>query len=729
MKTSLLWYFTERTFIRLVLFLGLIAGSPFEESIGFSTFAQTNRSLGDPVECIEDTDCDDSDPCTDDYCSGGICFNEPFDFDLDGVCDVDDNCELDYNPDQFDYDGDGEGDACDTDDDNDGVSDDDDSDDFNISVCQDIDGDGCDDCYWGYGYPDTNDDGYDYDFDGLCDDGDPDDDNDGVIDEDDSDDNNPFVCQDLDGDGCDDCYWGYGYPDTFDDGDDYDFDGICDFGDPDDDNDGINDEDDNSPYDPYTCRDDDGDGCDDCYNGYYDPSNDGPDTDGDGICDFSDNCLLVSNPNQLDSDGDGVGDSCDNCTNESNPSQENSDTDGYGDACDNCDLINNQDQADTDVDGIGDACDDCDNAAPGIANFNYSTCHCELGYYEVYEAGGVLQGENQGLRTPLPIVIGCQPCEPGTHCPDGISSYPCAPGTYMDLYGAAECLPCADGYTSNEGATECYLIFTCDDGILNGNEEGIDCGGPDCVPCAPPEAVCGVITVYVNQYDPDYDGPGSQNIWLIDGMDLDAGSSSHSLSPNIDVKRYLSNIGFDWTTNGACVDMTPNGGSLSNMDRGIVYRDCLPATPGNFNVWKLYKLRIADEFGSDECTGTVKVKQEPVLVAPVIHFVIPKTDEYLSLEKKHEVNVLGDPESALTDLVVLPNPGRDALQVNWMSVTKGDAEIRVIDISGRTVLSQQIEVLPGENTVVFDMTMQPAGVYAILVKTVTEVMSVKWIKD
>ncbi len=37
----------------------------------------------------------------------------------------------------------------------------------------------------------------------------------------------------------------------------------------------------------------------------------GPDTDGDGIEDASDNCTLVANPTQCDSDGDGYGNACD----------------------------------------------------------------------------------------------------------------------------------------------------------------------------------------------------------------------------------------------------------------------------------------------------------------------------------------------------------------------------------------------------------------------------------
>ena len=55
----------------------------------------------------------------------------------------------------------------------------------------------------------------------------------------------------------------------------------------------------------------------------------GPDTDGDGIPDATDNCPMVPNGpaqagvagvgNQTDSDGDGVGDACDSCVNIANP--------------------------------------------------------------------------------------------------------------------------------------------------------------------------------------------------------------------------------------------------------------------------------------------------------------------------------------------------------------------------------------------------------------------------
>ncbi len=95
-------------------------------------------------------------------------------------------------------------------------------------------------------------------------------------------------CGDADGDDCDDCtVAATSAPDN--DGPDADGDGLCDTGDADDDGDGIDDADDPFPADPNACGDSDGDTCDDCTTaGTFAPEDDGPDADGDGLCDAGD---------------------------------------------------------------------------------------------------------------------------------------------------------------------------------------------------------------------------------------------------------------------------------------------------------------------------------------------------------------------------------------------------------------------------------------------------------
>ncbi|MCK6550973.1 hypothetical protein L6R52_34365, partial [Myxococcota bacterium] len=156
-----------------------------------------------------------------------------------------------------------------------------------------------------------------------------------------------------------------------------------------------------------------GDACDNCPS-YHNPDQsqaDPTDADQDGqLC--IDNCVGVTNADQLDGDGDGIGDACDNCPVDFNPDQaqvDATDADGDGWLCtDNCIGVFNPDQLDTEQDGIGDACDLCP-IEPGDGS----------------DEGG---GEAAALAAALPISSALT--DPGDGDGDG---YVCAdncPGVY-----------------------------------------------------------------------------------------------------------------------------------------------------------------------------------------------------------------------------------------------------------------------------------------------------------
>jgi hypothetical protein len=126
--------------------------------------------------------------------------------------------------------------------------------------------------------------------------------------------------------------WSFFAPDPAIDDVDTDGDGMPDGDDLDDDNDGVVDEDDIERLDPTVCEDFDLDGCGDCSVGSdgfgplpdNDPTDDGMDSDADGICDAGDGCPWDAGkvepgtcgcgvPDTGDADGDGVLDCVDQC--------------------------------------------------------------------------------------------------------------------------------------------------------------------------------------------------------------------------------------------------------------------------------------------------------------------------------------------------------------------------------------------------------------------------------
>lgn len=287
---------------------------------GVGDDVDVNRT--NPAVC-RDMDGDGCDDCTNVHTGGGSISNDGTDTDADGSCNTGD-----------------------PDDDGDGVLDGADVAPLDATRCKDVDGDMCDDCSVVHtGGGSVSNDGTDSDGDGSCNTGDADDDNDGVPDNADNMPTNMMRCGDSDADGCDDCsVVSTGGGSAANDGPDFDMDGQCDTGDADDDNDGVADANDSDPHDAHRCKDSDADQCDDCAvtgaNGSGgSPSNDGADSDGDGICDLSakdQDGDGVIDPKDLDIDGDGI----------PNTDEGTGDKDGDG--------IDNAHDLDSDGDGISD---------------------------------------------------------------------------------------------------------------------------------------------------------------------------------------------------------------------------------------------------------------------------------------------------------------------------------------------------------------------------------------
>jgi hypothetical protein len=186
-----------------------------------------------------------------------------------------------------------------------------------------------------------------------------------------------------------------------------------------------------------------------------------------------------------------------------------------------------QNNAETDVDCGGPECPDC---ADGLTCLVDDDCVSGVCTNEVCQAAAcddqVKNGDETDVDCGGPLCGGCldgDSCLVNGDCASGVcDNNICAPAACFDQQqngnetdvdcGGDECQPCADGLAclvdaDCAGSSACVenvctsLSSSCDDGVQNGSETGVDCGGPDCKPCSVPGLV--INEVDYDQVDAD----------------------------------------------------------------------------------------------------------------------------------------------------------------------------------------------------------------------------------
>lgn len=264
---------------------------------------------------------------------------------------------------------------------------------------------------------------------------------------------------------------------------------------------------------------------------------------------------------------------------------------------------------------------------------------------------------------------------------------------------------------------------TCSDGIKNGDELGVDCGGsnPACSICPPPVASCytSTVNIYVNASNLIYNGAGAADVYLVPASFLN-NNSSGSGNFTIDVARLSfpvsssssSSSVFNWTTYGACEDAAPGSG-INDNDKGYSWKSCLPVTPADFNKIRNYKLRIIDDYGTSMCmTGKYK-----------IIFTSGGTNPNIISSQENDLISMDQNESML----VYPNPGADhiTIELNVDFKELEDYSIHFYDAFGKKIKSFDNIQSSLLNIETSDLL---AGAYNLILKSAKGFESKIWIK-
>ena len=349
----------------------------------------------------------------------------------------------------------------------------------------------------------------------------------------------------------------------------------------------------------------------------------------------------------------------------------------------------------------------------------------------------------------------------------------CYEFTMFDSYGDGLCCRYGDGsyiLTSDNGTvlaignifgseeTTSFVLGsdpcpTCDDGIQNGTETGVDCGGPDCLPCG--SDGCSYIVIDNEDFESgwgiwndggadarrhfrDYPYASSgfytvrlrdntnSSVMTTDVMDLaDFGEITVSFSY---YPRSMDNPSEDFwlqisTDGGSSYTTVEEWNMGDEFVNGQLYTDQVLIT-GPFSEDTRIRFRCdassnADMVYIDDITVSgCQVGNE--LPRPVKESFNQNTTFDPQLELRTENT------APVTNLSVYPNPVQSRLNVTFSLPETGAIKMLIMDINGKSLMHQKLHGAAGKQATSFDVTNLPEGIYILQVISVHGMLSKKF---
>ncbi len=273
--------------------------------------------------------------------------------------------------------------------------------------------------------------------------------------------------------------------------------------------------------------------------------------------------------------------------------------------------------------------------------------------------GGTYASQTDGSTLNISVCLpnGCYDLVMSDAYGDGICcSY--GNGSYT-LSGGGQTLASGGSFNSSETTNFCVgtPVATCDDGIQNGNETGIDCGG----------------------------------------------SCSPEVNLSITFDNYPEETSWKIKQGGTTV---AQGGTYGNQADGSTrnFTSCLPAGCYTLTMYDTYGDGICCSYGNGSYTlsaggatlasgGNFNASQSTNFCVGTNGMVVPELAENDMALKVNDALLNGK----LKFLLLSPNPTSDMLNVHFVINEKSPMTIQVIDVQGRVVMTEIINAAEGDN--------------------------------
>jgi len=325
---------------------------------------------------------------------------------------------------------------------------------------------------------------------------------------------------------------------------------------------------------------------------------------------------------------------------------------------------------------------------------------------------------------------------PDPTCDDGIQN---GNETGVDCGGdCAACPTCDDGVqngneTGVDCGGDCAACPTCDDGIQNGEETGIDCGGPDCEPCE--TGPCSYGDIDVEDFESGW------GIWNDGGSDCrrnrrdrnyangtycvrirDNTSTSVTYTDDLDLSGYEElTVGFGFVAK-----------SMENGEDFVL--EYSTNGGGSFTT-------VASYIAGSNFTNGPSYSDEVVIAGPftantVVQFRCDASGNndqiYLDDVAISGCTSGGRWSAPVTPLIeadlsaapspfgmlnLYPNPASESIQLDFELYQDVRFQWMVTDMQGRFLMKQESEGIRGEQHINIDVSGWPAGTYLLFLRS------------
>jgi hypothetical protein len=424
-------------------------------------------------------------------------------------------------------------------------------------------------------------------------------------------------------------------------------------------------------------------------------------------------------------------------------------------ACETCiDGIQNQGETGVDCGGPCTACPTCD-APTGLAaspsdieaSLSWNAASSATTYnIRAREIGSATWVTGNGLPSPVSFtgLTACSDYEfqVQSGCSTEISAW--SSSSNFTTTGCSTS-SCNDGLqngneTGIDCGGECPACPTCTDGVLNGNETGIDCGG-SCDPCS---TACSYTNIDTEDFESNY------GIWNDGGSDCSRPSYAAVASSGVRVVRLRDNSNSSILTTdnlnlSAYEEITIDFHYVCRSMENIEDFFLQVSTNGGGSYTTVEEWSNNDEFINWTTSNNAKYNESVVIPGPFtsttrIRFRADASGnsdwvylDDISISGCLNASKVNNPVSELVwrgeDAVptanlsignLFPNPASDVVNVKYAVDVDSDVQFTITDLTGRVVYNNNVTVPAGKQTQAIDVSRLGGGYYLLILQTGNE---------